>query len=59
MLYLVIPLLALVGLIVTAGVIDWKARRRRTSYTVDPGTVQDHRRITDARSSMYFDGPGV
>ncbi|CAA9265082.1 MAG: hypothetical protein AVDCRST_MAG41-2533 [uncultured Corynebacteriales bacterium] len=58
--FFLIALLALLGgLVVTAGVIDWKARRRKTRYSIDPGTVQDHRRISDARSNMYSSGGGV
>jgi hypothetical protein len=49
---LLIALLAVVGgLIVAAAVIDLKARRRKIRYSIDPGSVRDHRRIADAHSS--------
>lgn len=52
--WFVIALLALVaGLIVTAAVIDLKAWRRRVRYDVDPASVRDHRRDTDARLGFH------
>ena len=57
--WFLIALLALVGaLVVTAAVIDLKARRRKVHYAVDPGTVRDHRRISDARAGMHDGGSG-
>lgn len=56
MFFAVLVIAVVAGLVVTAGVIDLKARRRKVRYNVDPGSVRDHRRISDARSSMYQNG---
>jgi hypothetical protein len=47
----------LLALIVTAAVMDFKARRRRHRLSVDSGTVLDARRINQARGEQYGGGP--
>jgi len=57
--FIVILALAVVaGLVVTAAVIDLKARRRKVRYDVDPGSVRDHRRTTDGQTGLYPGGGG-
>lgn len=47
----------LVALIITAAVMDVRARRRRHRLSVDSGAVLDARRINQARSEQYGVGP--
>ena len=47
----------LVALIVTAAVMDFRARRTRRRLSVDRTAVLDARRINQARSEQYGVGP--
>ena len=58
MLIVILALAVVAGLIVTAAVIDLKARRRKVRYDVDPGSVRDHRRTTDGQTGLYPGGGG-
>ena len=48
----------LVALIVTAAVMDLRARRNRRAITVDSGAILDARRRHDSRGNMYDHGGG-
>lgn len=54
----VISLGILVALIVTAAVLDLKARRTRSRTYVDQRDVHNARRLNDSRGNMYEQGGG-
>ena len=54
----VVSLGILVALIVTAAVLDLRARRTRSRTYVDHRDVRDARRLNESRGNMYDHGSG-
>jgi hypothetical protein len=58
MLLVVVSLGILAALIVTAGVMDLRARRIRRRISVDPQGVLNARRVNSSRDELYGSGGG-